>query len=73
MEFYDTVGAIAGATRRGVRRPSFATRRLAPVRAKRLLYQRSAAVCTGASHSDFSSSSSSVTVSEAPAISSEVV
>jgi CheY-like chemotaxis protein len=36
-------------------------------------YQRSAGVCTGASHSAFSSSFSSVTVSEAPAISSDVV
>jgi hypothetical protein len=36
-------------------------------------YQRSAAVCTGASHSRLASSSSAVTVSDAPAISSEVV
>ena len=35
-------------------------------------YQRSAAVCTGASHSAVSSSSSAVTVSEQPAMSSEV-
>jgi hypothetical protein len=36
-------------------------------------YQRSDAVCTGASHSDVSSSSSAVSVSDAPAISSDVV
>ena len=35
-------------------------------------YQRSAAVCTGASHRPRSSSSSAVTVSEQPAMSSEV-
>ena len=37
------------------------------------VYQCSAAVLTGASHSDINSSSSNVTVSEPPAISSEVV
>jgi len=36
-------------------------------------YQRSAAVCTGASHKASSSASSTVTVNDAPAISSEVV
>ena len=36
-------------------------------------YQRSAAVCTGASHSDFISASSTVTVSDAPDISKAVV
>jgi hypothetical protein len=36
-------------------------------------YQRSAAVCTGASHSAFSSSFNIVTVIDAPAISSDVV